>query len=220
KLSITIKGNGHETLSIHSDKRFPLASTLKILIAFNFVKKVTTQEISLTDKVGMHEFETFYIPNTDGGAHANWKKSMSYPEEVSLLDVAKGMMRFSSNACTDFLINKIGVEVINASIEDLQLNHDKISYITPPVLIPGYLSNKRKIAIAKLKTMDKESYQALSQTLFEQMKANEATYLQEKASHMLNQHMQLLITNKMPSSTTKQYANLMYKLGKELLTDK
>src|SRR5699024_3945238 len=102
KLSITIKESGHETLSIHSDKRFPLASTLKILIAFNFVKKVTTQEISLTDKVGMHEFETFYIPNTDGGAHANWKKSMNYPEEVSLLDVAKGMMRFSSNACTDF----------------------------------------------------------------------------------------------------------------------
>src|SRR5699024_8570431 len=86
--------------------------------------------------------------------------------------------------------------------------------------IPGYLSNKRKIAIAKLKTMDKESYQALSQTLFKQMKASETTYLQEKASHTLNQHMQLVITNKMPSSTTKQYANLMYKLGKQLLTDK
>lgn len=220
KLSITINENGHETLTIHSDERFPLASTLKILIAFNFIKKATTYEISITDKVEMHELETFYIPNTDGGAHVNWKKSMNYPKEVSLLDVAKGMMQFSSNACTDFLINKIGVEVINASIEDLQLNHDKISYVTPSVLIPGYLSNKRKIAIAKLKTMDKESYQALSQTLFKQMKANETTYLQEKVSHMLNQHMQLLITNKMPSSTTKQYANLMYKLGKQLLTDK
>lgn len=37
---------------------------------------------------------------------------------------------------------------------------------------------------------------------------------------MLNSKMQLLLTNKMPSSTTKQYADLMFRLGTELLTKK
>src|SRR5699024_9844193 len=100
------------------------------------------------------------------------------------------------------------------SIEALKLNHDRITYLTPPILIPGYLSNKRSVAINKLEEMDKQSYQELSQELFEKMKADETSSLERIASKMLNQKMQLLITNK------KQYAELMYRLGKELLTQK
>jgi len=140
--------------------------------------------------------------------------------EASLLEIAKGMMQFSSNACTDYLINEVGVDVINQSIEALKLNHDRITYLTPPILIPGYLSNKRSVAINKLEEMDKQSYQELSQELFEKMKADETSSLERIASKMLNQKMQLLITNKTTSSTTKQYADLMFRLGKELLTQK
>src|SRR5699024_12224603 len=73
------------------------------------------------------------------------------------LEIAKGMMQFSSNACTDYLINEVGVDVINQSIEALKLNHDRITYLTPPILIPGYLSNKRSVAINKLEGIDRKS---------------------------------------------------------------
>lgn len=220
KLSITLKENDRDTIVLNSEKEFPLASTLKIIIAFNFVKSVTNNKMSINDNVELNELEKFYIPNTDGGAHPNWKKSIDSPTEVSLLEIAKGMMQFSSNACTDFLISKIGVDVINQSIETLNLHHDKIAYLTPPILIPGYLSDKRKVAIKKLEAMDKQSYLDLSHKLFEKMKANETLSLEEKEPKMLNQKMQLLITNKMPSSTTKQYADLMNRLENELLTQK
>src|SRR5699024_2123987 len=205
KLSITLKENGQDTLVLNSERNFPLASTLKIIIAFNFVKSVANNKFSITDNVELNELEKFYIPNTDGGAHPKWKKSIDNPTEVSLLEIAKGMMQFSSNACTDFLINKIGPDIINESIEVLNLNHDKIAYLTPPILIPGYLSDKRSLAINKLEAMDKQSYQELSHKIFEKMKANETTDLEEKAPKMLNQKMQLLITNKTASSTTKHY---------------
>ncbi|MEW9675227.1 serine hydrolase [Lentibacillus sp. L22] len=218
-LSITLKENGQDTLAINPNKKIPLASTLKIIIAFNFVKCAMNNKFSVVDKVRLSELEKLYIKDTDGGAHSNWKKSINSPTEVSLLEVAKGMMQFSSNACTDFLIDKIGVDVINKSIEALQLNHDKITYLTPSVLIPGYLSDKRKLAINKIAAMNKQSYQNLSSELFEKMKADESGYLEKKATKMLDQKMQLLITNKMASSTTKQYADLMYKLGNELLTE-
>lgn len=220
KLSITLKEDGQDTVALNSEKEFPLASTLKIIIAYNFVKSVTNNKISINDNVELSKVDKFYIPNTDGGAHPNWKKSLNSSTEASLLEIAKGMMQFSSNACTDYLINKIGMDVINQSIEALKLNHDKIAYLTPPILIPGYLSERRSVAINKLEAMDKQSYQELSQVIFEKMKTNETAGLEEIASKMLNQKMQLLLTNKTASSTTKQYADLMFRLGKELLTHK
>lgn len=134
-------------------------------------------------------------------------ESINHSPEISLLEVAKGMMQFSSNACTDFLINKIGIDVINESIEELQLNHDKITYLTSPLLIPAYLSDKA--APAKL---DKESYRKLSKELFEQMKLGECEELKEKALKMVNTKTQLLFTKNLPTSTRKQYADLMNEL--------
>lgn len=217
-LSITLKENGEDTLIINSEKRFPLASTLKLIIALNFVKCITNQTVSLTEKVQLSELDKFYIKDTDGNAHPSWKKSLNYPYEVSLLEIAKGMMQYSSNACTDFLINKIGLDIINDSLEELQLNHDKITYLTPPILMPGYLSKKQKIAKNILTKMNEQSYQNLSVDLFNKMKNDESNNLKEKTSKMLGEKIQLLITKKMPSSTTKQYSDLMFKLGENLLT--
>src|SRR5699024_7079527 len=106
KLSITLKEDGQDTVALNSEKKFPLASTLKIIIAYNFVKSVTYNKISINDNVELSKVDKFYIPNTDGGAHPNWKKSLNSSTEASLLEIAKGMMQFSSNACTDYLINK------------------------------------------------------------------------------------------------------------------
>src|SRR5690625_7636246 len=93
------------------------------------------------------------------------------------------MIQFSSKAYKDYLINEVRVDVINQSIEALKLNHDRITYLTPPILIPGYLSNKRSVAINKLEEMDKQSYQELSQELFEKMKADEPSSLERIASN-------------------------------------
>jgi len=38
KLSITLKENGQDTILLNSEKEFPLASTLKIIIAFIYTK--------------------------------------------------------------------------------------------------------------------------------------------------------------------------------------
>lgn len=219
-LSLTIKENGRNTLAINPDKKYPLASTMKIIIAYNFVKSAMNNKISIAEKVKLNELEKFYIKDTDGGAHLNWKYSINYPIEVSLLEIAKGMMQYSSNACTDFLIHKIGVDVVNESIEVLQLNHDKITYLTSPIIMPGYLSDKRKLALNKLDAMSSQSYHELANELFVKMQANRSDYLKEKTPKMLDRKMQLLITKRMAYSTTNQYTDLMLRLGKELLTKK
>src|SRR5699024_11681047 len=71
KLSITLKENGQDTILLNSEKEFPLASTLKIIIAFTFVKSVMNNKIYLTDIVELNKVDIFYIQITDGGAHTN-----------------------------------------------------------------------------------------------------------------------------------------------------
>lgn len=191
-LSITIKEDGLDTFTINPNKRYPLASTLKVIVAMNFVKLVNSDSIAATEKVAVDYLDKFYIENTDGGAHPKWKESIDFSPETSLLEIAKGMMQYSSNACTDFLISRIGIEVINNSIKNLQLNdHDKITYLTPSVLIPGYLADKPSTAIDKIKTMDLDSYQELSADLFEEMEKGKCDHLKNKASKMLSQKIQL-----------------------------
>lgn len=218
KFSITINEDGQEMLSHNQNVKIPLASTVKLIIAYNFVKMVTSGKLSLSEKINLNHIDNFYVMNTDGGAHPKWKESLNHSSRVSLLEVAKGMMQFSSNACTDYLISRIGLGTINDSLRDLQIHtHDKITYLTPSVLMPGYLSDKKKIAASKIETMKPFSYQSLSEELFKKMERGQCENLKDKTSKMLNQKMQYLITEKLPGSTTKEYADLMFRLGKEIL---
>ncbi|ENH96364.1 D-alanyl-D-alanine carboxypeptidase [Gracilibacillus halophilus YIM-C55.5] len=221
RISINIKENGKDTLSINTHQTFPLASTVKIVIAYCLVKQVNNGETDLNDEVKLSDVDCLYIPNTDGGAHIQWKESIDFPEYVSLLDIAKGMMKFSSNACTDFLINRIGLDKINNSIEILQMHkHSKLNYLTPTLLIPGYLSNKRKIAWEKLNSMNNDVYHKISKDIFQHMKTSNVNQLKQHAPKMLNKKMQLLINNRLPSSTTKEYCDLLYRIGNDLLNKK
>lgn len=217
RLSITLKENGQNTLVLNPDENLSLASTVKIIIAFNFVRMVENDSLSISEKVNVDYIDKFYIKGTDGGAHPAWKETLNNPNEVSLLEVAKGMMQFSSNACTDYLISRIGLNVINESLRTLHMNsHDKITYLTPSVLIPGYLADKKKIAADKIKKMTLESYQELSGEIFQKMATEKCDSMKEKAIKMLDEQVQYFINEKLPSSTTGEYADLMFRLGNEI----
>ncbi len=55
-----------------------------------------------------------------------------FSEHATLLDVAKGMMQFSSNACTDYLIDRLGLEKINDQMKQVGLTeHGELMPLTP-----------------------------------------------------------------------------------------
>src|SRR5699024_12580585 len=68
KLSITLRENGKDTIALNSEKKIPLASTMKIIVAYNFVKSVTKNKMSITDHVELNRLERFYIANKIGRA--------------------------------------------------------------------------------------------------------------------------------------------------------
>lgn len=224
KLSVTMIENESVILDYRADKEVPLASTVKIIIAYHFVKKVTAGDLMLAETVNLREINQYYIEGTDGGAHPNWLKMLKDKNKVTLLEVAKGMMHFSSNACTDFLIDKIGVDIINKGFENLELgHHDPIYPLTAGMLLPAYLADSKREAIRKISELSHSTYVKLCDEVFDIIKHHpiKKEILKEKLikNNMLNFKIQSLLTERLPASTTNAYARLMINLKEKFLDE-
>ena len=84
----------------------PLASTVKTIIAIEYAVQAAAGKINPDEEVGISELEKFHVKNTDGGAHPKWLdfvKNKINDDKITVREIAKGMIRFSSNANTEWL---------------------------------------------------------------------------------------------------------------------
>ncbi|MGE6632440.1 serine hydrolase [Bacillus sp. NPDC077027] len=180
-------------------------------------------EVKLDEKVALSDVERFYIDRTDGGAHKCWMEVNGFSEHASLLDVAKGMMQVSSNACTDYLIDRLGLEKINDRMKQAGLTeHDELMPLSPKLLWSAYVSNHRRDAMRKMNNVSNEQYQTLMNEIFEIMQNDSERKMaledKMKKKNLLSFRIQSLLTQKLTKSTTNQYAHFMKRLHDELLT--
>lgn len=220
-VSVTIIENDDVVLEWNADQKTPLASTVKLVVLFHFVKAVSSGAIKLEEKVALSDIERFYIDRTDGGAHAYWLEVNDFSEHAALLDVAKGMMQFSSNACTDYLIDRLGLEKINDQMKQAGLTeHDELMPLTPMILWSAYVSDRRRDAFKKMSGVSEEQYKSLMNEIFNIMK-NDPEYkkaLEEKMKKELIRLAYTIITDAKADKVYNQYAQFMKRLQDELLT--
>ncbi|BCJ96379.1 D-alanyl-D-alanine carboxypeptidase [Anaerocolumna cellulosilytica] len=173
KVSLTIQENGKPVVAYYADRSMPLASVAKIIVAIEYAKQAGAQKIDTEQMVSLKDINRFYIPGLDGNAQPQWEayvKEQNKIEsgEVSLKEVAKGMIDFSSNANMEYLIDILGLDEINKNISELKLTeHEEIYPFYASLLIPGSLmkeykelTQEEKITKVKsiLKTMPKEEF--------------------------------------------------------------
>lgn len=106
----------------NENKVMPLASTVKIIVAIEFAKQVGNHIIDENKRVAVSELNRYYIPNTDGGAHPEWlafEKQNNHvrDDSIQLIDVARGMIMFSSNANTEYLMDLLGFDNVQNNIK-------------------------------------------------------------------------------------------------------
>ncbi|WP_166000888.1 serine hydrolase [Bacillus sp. Cs-700] len=216
--SLTLLENERVLLTFNEEKEMPLASTVKFIYLLTFLDGVREKKVNLDEKVQVDDLDVLYFKNTDGGAHPRWKKEHDIGEEVTLFQIAQGMMQFSSNACTDFLFHKLGSHKINQSLTKYQLNpHSPIYAISSAMLIPAYLKVekgwKKKQIAQEIKEMDQIEFESLANTLLHDVLDGSAEkYLNELAT-INDMTIQRVLMDKLPSSTTEQYANLLIRIG-------
>lgn len=97
------------TYAHNPDESFVLASTGKIIILAEYARQVAAGDLDPETPVSLDALDTYYLPFTDGGAHPAWLDTLPEDaDETTLAEVVNGMIEFSSNANTDYVLATLG----------------------------------------------------------------------------------------------------------------
>jgi D-alanyl-D-alanine carboxypeptidase len=212
--SLFLTKNDTVIAGLNEDKLMPLASTVKIIIAIEFAKQAAYNVFDENEKIALSELAKYYIPNTDGNAHPNW---ISYErnlgnitnDSVKLIDVARGMIVFSSNANSEYLMDKLGLDNVKSNLHLLGLKKHTPVY---PLVSSLFLyqnpnkSNEDKI-IKEIKKLSGEDYAKAAILIHSELK-NDSNYKKKFRSQDLTLKMQKEWSDRLPASTTKEYVQI------------
>lgn len=222
KLSLSINYNEQKWVEVNPTKQLPLASTVKIIIAIEYARQAAEGKIDPQQEVSLEELNTYYVPKTDGGAHDAWIANLNNGKEVGkvhLSEVAKGMIAYSSNANTEYLMNVLGLENINNVPESLGIyNHEPLYPIVSALFIPTQLMNEQNLTkqevLEAMRSMDISEYRKRAMDIHNQWQNHPPT-AQEKKQLVKNLDMdiQKIWSDRLPRSTTEDYVSIMSKLN-------
>lgn len=200
----------------------PLASTVKIILAIEYAIQSSSGELNPEEAIAIEELEKFYVPNTDGGAHPQWLASVESKitnNSISIREIAKGMIRYSSNANTEWLSRKLGLEKINQRIESLGISdHTDIYYLASSLFVgkEKFPDSKGKDLENKLRNLSIEEYREITNTIHSKL-TTDTIYKSNIGD--LGMNIQRIWSDNLPASTVNEYAQLMKKLNSKSYFD-
>lgn len=117
---------------VNPDQPMPLASTIKIVVLAAYAREVAAGRIDPNQAVTVAEWERFYLPGTDGGAHAESLQARGIATDaqgfaqdpgatVTWNVLARSMIRFSDNAATDLMLERLGDGALRATLAEAGL---------------------------------------------------------------------------------------------------
>ena len=216
KSALTVFNNG-ETLVAYKDKRMqPLASTMKIIIAIEYAIQAKNNTIDANQLIDIKDLDIFYVPFTDGYAHYYWLESIKpklVDNKISIREIAKGMITYSSNANIEWLQKKLGLEQINKRLKQLGAKqHEDLYYISSSLFIAkeAFPNLKDEALLEALKNCSDKDYLETITKIHSQLISNK-DYKNNIGKNGLKA--QRIWSDKLPKSTTNTYATLMQKLN-------
>lgn len=103
------QGDSH--VSHNAEERFPLASAFKLFVLAEFGRQFDAGLIDPDETMALDDVNAYWLPGSDAMAHDQFLAYLgSDRQQVTLRELAMGMIRFSSNAATDSLMERLGYE--------------------------------------------------------------------------------------------------------------
>lgn len=216
--SLYVAENGEEVITYQSDIVRPLASTVKILIAVEYAMQVDEGSLDPDTLLPLEDLNQYYYKGSDGNAHEEWLEALEEANriqnnEVSLHDVAKGMITFSSNANTDYLIDLLGIDSINKRAELLELSqHEEVYPLVAALLIPEEIQGQNSSMtnddiIKEVESLSMEAYRDMARTVNEKIREGKIN-LAEKTFDMPMDLQKIWSTN-LPGASAEDYGKLL-----------
>jgi D-alanyl-D-alanine carboxypeptidase len=212
--SLFLKKNDTVIAKLEENRLMPLASTVKIMVAIEFAKQGAHDIFNESKKIPLSELDKYYIPNTDGDAHPAWlnyERKLGHigNDSVKLIDVARGMIMFSSNANTEYLMDLLGFDNVNNNIRLLGLKQHTPIY---PLVSSLFLYQNPKNAnddkiLKEIKNLRNEEYAKATFFIHNELK-NDSTYRKKFRPQDLTIKMQKEWSKRLPASATKEYVQV------------
>lgn len=223
--ALIIQRNGRIVYSVNPNLVLPLASTMKYIIAIAYASQVESGDIDPEEQVTLSELERYYVKGTDGNAHPSWieyeaSKGSIHEHKIAMKHIAKGMMMFSSNANTDYLLDRLGIKNVNAVIKRFNLaSHTPIFPITSALYIPGYIQVKQKMkskreSLSFLQNMSFEEYREYA-LLVQQHMEQDNDFESNAVPLLLDKPFQKIWSDRLPSASASDYIQLMHILNQK-----
>lgn len=229
KASLVMLKNGVEMISYHAEVQRPLASTAKLIVAVEFARQLVNKSLEQDEEIALEELQRFYIPGSDGGAHEKWLESVKAQNKISegrvtLFEIARGMLIQSSNANMEFLMQRLGLDAINANLQHLAMNsHDRLFPFSSAGLICSFVQEQEKIsfeeALLSIEGMSREEYMAHALSIHDILgNARDASAIKRwNTRKSYARKLQLMESRKQPRGTARDYAHLMRAIQNETL---
>lgn len=214
RASVYLTQNDSVVAHLNENRMMPLASTVKIMVAIEFAKQAAQKVFDENMPVPLSELNRYYLPNTDGDAHPHWlayEKKMGHikNDSIPVLDVARGMIMFSSNANTEYLMDLLGPDNVKNNIELLGIKqHSAIYPMVASLFMYQNPHNKKEESILKgIRSLNEEQY---CRYIYDMHKALAYdTVLKAKFRPQdLTMKMQKMWSDRLPASTTKEYVRI------------
>lgn len=117
-------------IQFNAEMPLPLASTMKIVVLASYAQAVEAGTLDPEEPIAIADWERWYWPNTDGGAHPAALKRLEIPADqrgfasdpqktVPLKTLTQAMIFESDNAATDYLIDRLGMAALDQTIKTL-----------------------------------------------------------------------------------------------------
>ncbi len=117
-VGVSIISPAGETFSHHGDRRFVAASTVKIAVMIELFRQIDAGGVSLDLR------HTLKPEDKAGGSGVI--AHLHDGSELTLGDLVYLMMSISDNSATNILIDRVGMERVNAAMRDLGLRSSKL----------------------------------------------------------------------------------------------
>lgn len=123
----------------NADEPLIVASMMKTVVLAAYADMVASGELDPNELVPVADWERYYLPISDGGAHEIGLQSLGLETDalgfaadqtatVTLDALATIMMHYSGNASTDYLIDRMGMERLTAFTATYLPDHTPINY--------------------------------------------------------------------------------------------
>lgn len=223
-----------QSISINPDTPLVTASIMKVIVLAAYESAVVNGELDANEMVPISDVERYYLPKTDGNAHANGLASLGIKTDdlgfaldrqasIKLDDIASIMIHYSGNAETDYLLQRIGIDEVN-SVAKME-NHTAIT----PILRTGLALTNHEFAnletnqlndmISRMVNGDEQLIRSMENNYLNNSswRAMQLDFLRSneyiKISNQLGWDGLVRASYLLPRGTAREYAALMAKIA-------